>query len=91
MTSFANITAKFKEQIAQLPDDELTVLTQLLCDEKDARDAERERKRLIEAVNNAIKAIDVLTEAFDYLDSEEDTEIYLTDIIEGLEKLKKYI
>ena len=70
-------------QISQLSYDEITVLMNFLRKEREARDTER----LKEKINNAVKAISALTEGFDYLEVE-DAEIDLIDIIDGLKKLK---
>lgn len=86
MKEFSNVMANCMGQISQLSYGEITELIVLLNKEREARDA----KRLKEKINAAIKTINDLSKDFEYLDGEDDAEIYLSDIIEGLKKLLAY-
>lgn len=86
MTEYSNAMTNCMGQISQLSYGEITELIISLNKEKEARDA----KRLKEKINAAIKTIDDLSKDFDYLNGEDGAAIYLSDIVEGLEKLLAY-
>lgn len=84
MKNFSNAMENCIEQASQLSYEEMTSIIHFLTELRKTREAEY----LKEKIDNAIKTINALTEEFDYLETEDAKGIYLTDIIDGLEKLK---